>query len=90
MAKSDTKYKVTLSLQDVENAPVLGLMLDRFLKLGEKKITEAFKITKEDAQKRKDKAIDFSTEISLESYGFIWHWILAIGGVILLIALMAE
>lgn len=89
MAKSDTKYKVTLSLQDVENAPVLGLMLDRFLKLGEKKITEAFKITKEDAQKRKDKAIDFSTEISLESYGFIWHWILAIGGVILLIALMA-
>lgn len=90
LAKSDTKYKVTLSLQDVENAPVLGLMLDRFLKLGEKKITEAFKITKEDAQKRKDKAIDFSTEISLESYGFIWHWILAIGGVILLIALMAE
>ena len=90
MAKSDTKYKVTLGLQDVENAPVLGLMLDRFLKLGEKKITEAFKITKEDAQKRKDKAIDFSTEISLESYGFIWHWILAIGGVILLIALMAE
>lgn len=90
MAKSDTKYKVTLSLQDVENAPVLGLMLDRFLKLGEKKITEAFKITKEDAQKRKDKAIDFSTEISLESYGFIWHWILVIGGVILLIALMAE
>ncbi len=90
MAKSDTKYKVTLGLQDVENAPLLGLMLDRFLKLGEKKITEAFKITKEDAQKRKDKAIDFSTEISLESYGFIWHWILAIGGVILLIALMAE
>lgn len=90
MAKSDTKYKVTLSLQEIENAPVLGLMLDRFLKLGQNKITEAFKITKEDAQKRKDKAIDFSREISLESYGFIWHWILAIGGVILLIAMMAE
>lgn len=90
MSKSDTNYRVTLSLQDVENAPVIGILLGEFLRRGEKKISEAFRVTKEDAQSRKNKAIDFSREISFDSFGFIWHWILAIGGAILLIAWMSN
>lgn len=89
-SKTDKSYSVSLGLQSVDNALVIGILLDEFFKRGIPTISEAFMVTKEDAQKRKDKAIDFSNEMSFDSYGFIWHWILAIGGAILLIALMAA